>query len=100
VADTAVSEQALAARVAEWASSTSFEALPEDVVESTKLRILDVLGLALAGLGTPLGRSVRRATRVMSPDGPSRVWGSGDHVAVAGLRLQPKLGDRADRSCV
>ncbi len=28
------------------------------------------------------GRSVRRATRVMSPDGPSRVWGSGDHVAV------------------
>ena len=82
MADTAVSEQALAARVAEWASSTSFEALPEDVVESTKLRILDVLGLALAGLGTPLGRSVRRATRVMSPDGPSRVWGSGDHVAV------------------
>ena len=82
MADTAVTEGALAARIADWASSTTFEDLPEDVVAATKLRMLDVVGLALAGLGTPLGRSVRRATRVMSPDGPSRVWGSGDRVAV------------------
>jgi 2-methylcitrate dehydratase PrpD len=75
-------EQALAARLAEWASTTAFDDLPGDVVAATKLRILDVIGLALAGLVTPLGGSVRRATRVMSPEGPSRVWGTGDRVAV------------------
>ena len=80
--DTSVSEQALAARVADWASRVGFDDLPADVVATTRLRILDVIGLALAGLATPLGRSVRRATRVMSPEGPSRVWGSGDYVAV------------------
>ena len=68
--------------MAEWASTIRFDDLPADVVATTRLRILDVIGLALAGLGTPLGRSVRRATRVMSPDGPSRVWGSGDNVSV------------------
>jgi 2-methylcitrate dehydratase PrpD len=82
VSPDAVNDGALAARVADWASSAGFEALPEDVVAATKLRILDVIGLALAGLSTPLGRSVRRATRVMSPDGPSRMWGSGDMVGV------------------
>ena len=82
MADTAVSEPALAARVAEWASRARFEDLPDDVVATTRLRILDVIGLALAGLETPLGHSTRQATRAMSPDGPSRVWGSGDKVAV------------------
>src|SRR4030095_793885 len=36
--------------LARWASTLTFEDLPADVVESTKLRVLDVIGLALAGL--------------------------------------------------
>src|SRR5205085_9771005 len=69
--------------LAEWTRSVRFEDLPDDVVETTKLRILDVIGLALAGLGTAYGTSVRAAAVAMSPPGPSRIFGSGDRVAVA-----------------
>lgn len=75
-------DAALATRVSEWASALRYEDLPPDVVATTKLRILDVIGLALAGLETPFGRSTRDAARAMSPEGPSRVWGTGDRVAV------------------
>jgi 2-methylcitrate dehydratase PrpD len=77
-----VDGRALAERVGEWVSGVTFENLPADVVTTTKLRILDVLGLALAGLETPFGQSTRAATRAMSPEGPSRIWGTGDRVAV------------------
>ena len=79
---TTVIERALAAQVAEWASAVGYDDLPADVVATTRLRILDVIGLGLAGLDTPFGRATRDATRAMSPDGPSRVWGTGDRVAV------------------
>jgi len=56
-------------QLAQWASSLRFDALPTDVIESTKLRILDVMGLALAGLGTDFGQSVRRAAMAMASTG-------------------------------
>ncbi len=65
-----------------WASHVAFDDLPEDVVESTKLRILDVMGLALAGAETPFGRSMRAAALAMSPPGPCRVFGAGEKVGV------------------
>jgi 2-methylcitrate dehydratase PrpD len=80
--DQEVDERALAERVGEWVAAVTFDDLPDDVVATTKLRILDVLGLALAGLETPFGRSTRAAARAMSPEGPSRIWGTGDRVAV------------------
>jgi 2-methylcitrate dehydratase PrpD len=39
----------LAERLARFTASLRFEALPADVVDSVKLRVLDTLGLALAG---------------------------------------------------
>ena len=39
----------LAERLARFTASLRFEALPEDVVDSVRLRLLDTLGLALAG---------------------------------------------------
>jgi 2-methylcitrate dehydratase PrpD len=80
-------EAALITRVAEWASALRYEDLPADVVATTKLRVLDVIGLALAGVETPFGQSTRAATRAMSPEGPSRVWGAGDRVAVGAAAL-------------
>jgi 2-methylcitrate dehydratase PrpD len=71
----------LASEVAAWVAGLSFSDLPVDVVATTKLRVLDVIGLALAGSTTALGRSVRTGVHAMSPDGPSRVWGSGDRTA-------------------
>jgi 2-methylcitrate dehydratase PrpD len=72
---------ALATEVAAWTARLTFEDLPPDVVETTRLRVLDVIGLSIAGSETALGRSIREGVRAMAPEGPSRVWGSGDRTA-------------------
>jgi len=72
----------LSGELAIWASSLGFEDLPEDVVEATKLRVMDVIGLSLAGAETPFGRSTRAAAIALSPPGPCRVLGTGDKLGV------------------
>ena len=72
----------LAGQIAEWVARLRYDDLPTDVVEATKLRILDVLGLALAGAETRFGRAIRAGAVALSPPGPCRVLGSGDKVAV------------------
>lgn len=72
----------LSNQLAAWACRTRFEDLPDDVVAATRLRVLDVIGLALAGLETGFGRSVREAARAMASPGPCRILGSGDRVGV------------------
>jgi 2-methylcitrate dehydratase PrpD len=61
--------------------------LPEDVVASTKLRILDAVGLTLAGAETAFGRSTREAALAMSPPGPCHILGFGDGVGVTAAAL-------------
>jgi len=73
---------ALAREVADWVAGLRYEDLPADVVATTKLRILDVLGLALAGAETRLGRAIAAGARTMSPPGPSRIVGTGEAVGV------------------
>jgi 2-methylcitrate dehydratase PrpD len=68
--------------LADWARATGFKDIPDDVVTATKYRVLDVIGLSLAGLGTGFGRSVLAAAQAMSPPGPARVWGVGARLAV------------------
>ncbi|MGD0073973.1 MAG: MmgE/PrpD family protein [Candidatus Binataceae bacterium] len=70
-------------QLADWVHALDFRDIPADVVEATKLRVLDVIGLALAGSVTDFGRSVRRATVAMNPAGPSRLIGTGESVGVA-----------------
>jgi 2-methylcitrate dehydratase PrpD len=65
-----------------WAAHLQFEDLPADVVEATKRRVLDVIGLSLAGAETAFGRSVLGAAKVLSPAGPCRVLGTGDRLSV------------------
>jgi 2-methylcitrate dehydratase PrpD len=71
----------LASQVAAWVVKIGYDDLPSDVIESTKLRILDVIGLALAGAETAFGRSTIAAAKTLSPTGPSRIFGTGDAVA-------------------
>jgi 2-methylcitrate dehydratase PrpD len=73
--------------LSEWASRVSFEDLPPAVVEHTCLRIVDVLGLVLAGLGTPFGRAVRQSVLALNPGGPSRILGSGERTSLTGAAL-------------
>jgi 2-methylcitrate dehydratase PrpD len=72
----------LSTELAIWASSVGFDDLPADVVETTKLRVLDVIGLSLAGAETDFGRSTRAAMLAISPPGPCRIFGFGDRVGV------------------
>ncbi len=72
----------LSTELAIWASGLSFEDLPDDVIEATKLRVMDVIGLSLAGAETPFGKSTRAAALALSPPGPCRIFGTGDRVAV------------------
>src|SRR4029077_8233463 len=72
----------IAADLAAWTTSVRFDDLPADVVRATKARVLDVIGLSLAGAETPFGRSVRDAAAAMSSSGPCRVLGTGDSINV------------------
>jgi 2-methylcitrate dehydratase PrpD len=72
----------LSTQLATWASTLTFENLPEDVVEATKLRVMDVIGLSLAGAETPFGQSTRAAAIALSPPGPCSVLGTGDRLGV------------------
>src|SRR5687768_7581114 len=76
-------EKPLAACLAAWVFHLTFDDLPADVVATTKLRVLDVLGLALAGSDTPFGRSTRAAAVALSPPGPARILGTGERVSVS-----------------
>jgi 2-methylcitrate dehydratase PrpD len=73
---------ALAGRLSAWVTRIRFEDLPPDVVATTKLRILDVLGLALAGAETRLGRAIKAGAVAMSSSGPAHLVGSGEAVGV------------------
>jgi 2-methylcitrate dehydratase PrpD len=77
----------LSTELARWAASVTFEDLPADIVAATKLRVMDVIGLALAGAETDFGRSVRGAALAISTPGPCRILGFGDRVGVTTAAL-------------
>jgi len=68
----------------DWSLGLRFEDLPDQVVANTRFRVLDVTGLALAGLGTGFGRSVKQSTLELSPGGNCRLWGTGEPTTVTG----------------
>jgi 2-methylcitrate dehydratase PrpD len=72
----------LARELAEWVVRLRYEDLPPDVIDATKLRILDVLGLALAGAETRFGRAIRAGALAVSPPGLCRIVGTGERVGV------------------
>lgn len=67
-------------QLAQWNAGLKFSDLPADVVASTKLRVLDVLGLALAAVDLPTGKSVRAAALAMGSGNDARIVGTGDRV--------------------
>jgi 2-methylcitrate dehydratase PrpD len=64
-------------RLAEWSLSQSVEALPDDIVHLTKLRILDVIGVALPSVRSAFGSAVYRAAARMGAGDDSTVLGHG-----------------------
>ena len=72
----------LSTLLARWTTATTWDDLPADVVHATKLRIVDGIGLALAGAGIAFGRSVLEAERALSPEGPCTVFGTGERLPI------------------
>ena len=67
--------QSCSQSIARWVTQATFETLPQDVVAATRLRILDVIGLTIAGGTTPFGLAVRR-TADAAPAMRCRLWGT------------------------
>ena len=74
----------LSLQLAEWAAGVTFETVPVEVVESAKDRVMDLLGVSLAGRDTDAGAAVRRLRDE---------WGSGR--PEAGFLGEPARGAAA-----
>ncbi len=72
--------------IAAWTAQFGYDDLPSDVVTATRLRILDVIGLSVAGGNTPFGQSVRR-TASLYPGANCQLWGTDQTCSVTGAAL-------------
>ncbi len=77
----------LSERLVSWFLNLGIEDLPDDVVEATKYRILDTLGVMLVAAKTPIGSTVRDAVRAMGAGSDSRMIGYGDRTTAMGAAL-------------
>ncbi len=62
-------------QLASWFLKLGLEDVPDDVIESTKLRVLDTLGVMLVAVDTPIGQTVRAAVTAMGSGSDSRMIG-------------------------
>ncbi|NOT43482.1 MAG: MmgE/PrpD family protein [Acidobacteria bacterium] len=89
-----LSTEPLSTTLARWVVGLRYDDLPPDVVHATKLRVMDSIGLALAGAGTDFGRSVLDAEVALAAEGRCCVFGTGERLApgsaafVNGARVQ------------
>jgi 2-methylcitrate dehydratase PrpD len=74
-------------QLAIWASRYRDDALPEPVVQSTKLRILDIIGCMLGAAGHPDVLSTRQAAAEIFPGAQTRSIPFSDRTSMAGAAL-------------
>jgi 2-methylcitrate dehydratase PrpD len=66
--------------LARWYANLRYEDLPKDIVENTRFRILDVIGLSLAGSQLEYGAIARKAALEMGGKPEAHIIGYGDHI--------------------
>lgn len=69
--------------ISEWAAAAAYEDLPDDVVAATRLRVLDVIGLSIAGSRTAFGAAVRKSA-ILYPGNEAQLWGTSARASAAG----------------
>ncbi|ETW99432.1 MAG: hypothetical protein ETSY1_15055 [Candidatus Entotheonella factor] len=72
-----------AAQIADWAAGLRLTDIPEAVITDEKLRVLDILGVALAASTMPASAAVRTAALRLGAGEESRMWGYGDRTTAA-----------------
>ena len=60
--------------LAEYVAGAGFDALPKEVVEHTKLLVLDSLGVGIFGTGLPWCERLRATAQAMEAPGRIQVW--------------------------
>jgi 2-methylcitrate dehydratase PrpD len=70
--------------VSQWVARLAYADIPADVATASKYRILDVLGLSIAGGETPFGRSVYASGQALYPGDAARIWGTAATASVLG----------------
>jgi 2-methylcitrate dehydratase PrpD len=75
--------QTLSARAADWVSRVSFARLPANVIEQTKLRILDLIGVMLAARSLDSVRAAKRAAIENDPGGDTSILGHRELTSLA-----------------
>lgn len=71
----------LSARAAAWAAGLSLDDAPATVVESTKLRILDLVGVMLAARSLDLVAAAKRAALAVDQGAGARILGDAEDVS-------------------
>ena len=77
----------LSETAAAWAAAIRFEALPREVVDATRMRILDIVGCILAGSRTIDARNAHAAARDAFPGRDGAAVGFSAPVSLAGAAL-------------
>lgn len=70
-----MSDLTLAQRIGRFATSSTFDTLPDDVVESVHKRVLDVLGLCIAAAPLSTSRAARRFAEEQGSQGQAHAVG-------------------------
>ena len=81
------SQWSLSQQLAQWCLDTSYEAIETDIVAATKLRILDTMGLALAGRTFDIGHAVLEAGAKDSETGRTTIIGGPNALPAAAAAL-------------
>ncbi|MGW4796149.1 MmgE/PrpD family protein [Nonomuraea sp. NPDC004297] len=78
-----MAEPTLAARLAGFAAETTYDTLPDDVVDSVRKRVLDIVGLCVAAHRLPTSQAILDYVRDQGGRPQARVVGGGPRVPAA-----------------
>ena len=88
-----MSDQSVSRQLADWALALRYRELPSAVIEDVKLRLLDTIGLMVAGAATPMGRAVRATALSFGRSRAARLIPSAERVTASAAALA--LGTQA-----
>jgi len=73
-------ELTLAEQIGHFATASTFESLPEDVVDSVRKRVLDILGICVAATSLDTSRGAREFVADQGGHGQAHAVGMSDRV--------------------
>jgi 2-methylcitrate dehydratase PrpD len=77
----------LTQQAAAWYAGLRYEDLPDDVVRDTRMRVLDIVGLSLAGSQLEYGPIARKAALALGGAPEAHVMGFGDHIGATSAAM-------------